>query len=71
MIKAANINLQVKKTTKELFKLLDLDNVKVSIKSNKDEEEGIAINLEVEAQEAGMLIGFHGETIASLQLIIS
>lgn len=54
----------------ETQKLLDLIKVKATLEAKEDKEnEAIAIQLTTE--EPGMLIGFHGETLAALQLILS
>lgn len=54
-----------KKITQQLFKHLD---VKVGVEV-KEEEGVVAIQLTTE--EPGLLIGYHGETLAAIQLIIS
>ncbi len=52
---------EIKKITQELLGVLELD-VKIEVK----ETEGI-INIQLESQEPGILIGYHGETLYSLQ----
>lgn len=53
------------KTIKKFFDLLGLDaDFKVS------EEDGI-ISLTLETQDSGIVIGYHGETLEALQLILS
>lgn len=56
---------QVQKKTEELLALLDVKAV-VSVAA---EEEVAQINLETD--DTGMLIGYHGETLEALQLILS
>jgi len=55
----------VKKTTEELLKHLQ---VKVKVKAEVDEANVVHVSLETE--ETGILIGYHGETLSSLQLIL-
>lgn len=55
----------IKDTTNKLLEVLG---VQAEFEINP-EEEGIAI--ELETQDSGMLIGYHGETLEALQLILS
>ncbi len=62
-------------TTKELLKLLGIEDAKVKAeKVEEDEEgqegEGRVWEVQIETERAGILIGFHGETIAALQLMV-
>lgn len=57
----------IKKTTQELLKLLGI--AKAKIKLEKDEGEVVYIN--IDCDNSGILIGSRGETISSLQLILS
>ena len=53
----------------EAKKLLDLIKVEVGLEVNEDKEnDGITVQLTTE--EPGILIGFHGETLAAFQLIL-
>jgi spoIIIJ-associated protein len=54
----------VENLAKELFEKLDQ---KVKIKSG-EEDEGIKIN--ISSEDPGPLIGFHGKTLSSIQLIL-
>ena len=56
----------VKETIEELLTLLDCSDAKIKI---TEEESNLLVNIKVEDQ--GVLIGYHGETINSLQLILS
>lgn len=56
---------KIQKTTEELLKLADIK-AEVEVKEN-DEIIDIVLNTE----ESGILIGYHGETLESLQLILS
>lgn len=56
----------IKKTTTQFLKLLDVE-TKAEI---KEDSENQAILIQLEAGEPGVLIGYHGETIAALQLIL-
>lgn len=53
------------KTIKNFFELLDL---KTDFKMS--EEDGI-ISLSLETEDSGIIIGYHGETLEALQLILS
>ena len=57
----------IKDTTRELLDLLDLD-AKFEIAEQKDNE-GIDITLETE--DSGIVIGYHGDMLEALQLILS
>ena len=56
------------KLTTDLLKKLDIKPVKIDLA--KDEEETFVLNLELNEKDAGILIGYHGDTISSLQLIL-
>lgn len=58
--------VQIKKIAEELLNRLGIQ-TKIDI---KEDNEG-KINLQLEAAEPGILIGYHGETLAAIQLIIS
>ena len=58
-------NKQREKTVKKLFDLLSLD---TKFKLSEDEE---AISLTLETEDSGVVIGYHGETLEALQLILS
>ncbi len=55
----------VKETLEELLQKLG---VKAEVKVEEKEE---TLEAQVETEDTGVLIGFHGETLASLQLILS
>lgn len=55
----------VKETLEELLQKLD---VKAEVKV--EEKEGV-FEVQMETEDTGVLIGYHGETLASLQLILS
>lgn len=55
-----------KEVAQELLKLLLLD-VKVEVAEDKENN---AINVDIETEEPGILIGYHGETLSSLQLML-
>lgn len=52
-------------TIKSFFKLLGLD---TGFEFSEDEE---AISLSLKTEDTGMVIGYHGETLESLQLVLS
>lgn len=56
---------KIKKFTKELFKIIEIDDP-FEVESNEEE---IRINLS--SDDPGILIGYHGETLESLQLMLS
>lgn len=60
---------QVKAVAEELLALLGLADFKLTVKSA--DEESVALNLEIDPETSGMMIGYHGETISALQLLIS
>ena len=55
-----------KEVTEELLKLLLLE-VKVEVGEDKENK---AISVAIETEEPGILIGYHGETLSSLQLML-
>ena len=56
---------QVKQTTEELLKRLD-----VSGQVTVDVDETSAFRVHIETEETGLLIGFHGKTLESFQIIL-
>ena len=56
------------KLTTDLLKQLDIKPVKIDL--TKDEEETLQLNLELSEEDTGILIGYHGDTIISLQLLL-
>ena len=60
-----NLDL-IKKITEELFDKLKIE---TSISILKDEED--TVRVDVSGKDLGILIGFHGETLGALQLILS
>ncbi len=56
----------IKETAEELLKLLGFE-AQVAVEEDAENE---AINVQVETEDAGVLIGYHGEAIAALQLIL-
>lgn len=57
----------IKKTAEELLQLLEIEKPKVS----PEEDESGVFHLAIEAKDSGILIGYHGENIYALQLILS
>ncbi len=53
------------KTIKKFFDLLDLD---TKFEITEDEE---AISLSLDTEDSGIVIGYHGETLEALQLVLS
>lgn len=58
----------VEKISKDLLKRLGFPEAEISL--SQDEEQRIHLQINVPVQDSGLLIGFHGETISALQLII-
>lgn len=56
------------KLTNDLLKQLDIKPTKVEL--IKDDQETLQLNLELNEADTGILIGYHGDTISSLQLIL-
>lgn len=56
------------KLVKELLALLGIEPQKIS--ASVDESGSVNLDLKLDDKEAGILIGYHGETIASLQLLL-
>jgi spoIIIJ-associated protein len=68
VVKATKKDLEaIKKTTNELLKLMGM--AKAAVTLSQKEEEGIWLNINYPDPE--ILIGSHGETISSLQLVLS
>jgi len=58
---------QAESLVSELLSRLGFEEVKIQVEV--DEEEGIAVDLET--PEGGILIGYHGEILGAMQLILS
>lgn len=58
----------IEKVAADLLEKMGFTSVKIS--SKKDENEVILLQIDIPPEESGLLIGFHGETISALQLII-
>ena len=56
----------VKETAEELLKLLTVE-AEVAV----TEDEGGVYQVQIETSDQGLLIGYHGETIAALQLVLN
>ena len=59
---------ELNKIIKKLLKALDIKPTKIEVKP--EEENSFELTLELDEQDTGLLIGYHGDTIASLQLIL-
>lgn len=57
----------IQKTAEELLGFLEIEKPKVSLEVD---EEGV-FHLKIETEDSGILIGYHGENIYALQLILS
>lgn len=55
----------IKETSEELLKRL-----KIKAKVKVEEDEGEVVHVSLETEETGILIGYHGETLSALQLIL-
>jgi len=58
----------IKKTTTDLINLLEIKPREWQIEKS---EAGFKINMTVSQQESGILVGFHGKTLRSLEYILS
>lgn len=58
----------VKQASQDLLKKLGFANLDIKV---SPEEDLVKVQIEASAEESGMLIGFHGETLSALQLILS
>lgn len=61
---------EIEKIKKIILELFSEINIQAEVEINYDEEAGV-LNIGIESPEAAVLIGFHGETLQSLQLITS
>lgn len=57
----------IKKIAQRLLQLLEIDKPKISLEKDED---GV-FHLSVETEDSGVLIGFHGENLYALQLILA
>lgn len=55
----------IKKTTEEL-----LEHLKIKAKVNIETTDTDVVNVSLDTEETGILIGYHGETLSALQLIL-
>lgn len=60
---------QVQSIAEELLTLISLPQFKITATS--PDADSVSLNLEIDPDTSGMMIGYHGETIAALQLLIS
>lgn len=63
-----NIVAQIKKTTEELLEKLKVTG-EILVEEEKDEE-GINYKVNIKTEETGLVIGYHGETLNGLQLLL-
>ncbi|MFC1627197.1 protein jag [Patescibacteria group bacterium] len=59
---------KIKKLASDLLSKLDIKPDSIEIK--KDDEDTYVLNLKVSEADTGILIGYHGDTIAALQLLL-
>jgi spoIIIJ-associated protein len=59
----------IKQTTQDLLEKLGLAKLDVEVSSG--EEDTVEVRIEATPEDSGMLIGFHGETLSALELVIS
>lgn len=59
---------EIENITKNLLNKMGFDSIKIEIEV--DEDERIQINIQVSPEESGLLIGYRGETISALQMIL-
>lgn len=61
---------ELKKIDQEVTEFLSEFEIPIAAKVDFDETSG-AINIQLDSEEAALLIGFHGETLQAIQLILS
>jgi spoIIIJ-associated protein len=61
---------ELKKIDKEVTEFLSEFEIPITTKIDFDEASG-AINIQLDSEEAAVLIGFHGETLQAIQLALS
>ena len=67
--KKPRVESTIRKLTQELFTRLGFSEADIQVE--KTEEEIFKVQIEIDPEESGILIGYHGETISSLQLVLS
>lgn len=61
---------ELKKIEQEIKAFISELEIPVTIKADFDEVSGV-VNVQLDSEEAAALIGFHGETLQAIQLILS
>lgn len=61
---------KIQKSLEEIIADMGID-VQIKIEAAKEEKEDESLQIQIESSQAAALIGFHGETLYSLQIIIS
>lgn len=64
---AVNLKKEITKATEELIGLLGVE-AEVSVEEDKENE---AFRVQIDTEEAGILIGHHGETVYALQFLLA
>ena len=59
---------KIKSVEKTIKKLLEMLGIKAEFSISEDDE---AISVSLETEDTGMIIGYHGETLEALQLILA
>lgn len=68
--KVSKLDADAIKITKEIAeKILSLLGIEVKIEVEEDKENK-AVKIQIETSEPGILIGYHGETLSSLQMLL-
>lgn len=63
-----NTGAEIKKTTEELLTQLKVEGTVEVTEEKKEEEVNFKVN--IQTQETGLLIGYHGETLNGFQLLL-
>lgn len=58
---------EIKNIAQELLGLLEIKDTKIGLEKDKDD----SFHLAIETPDSGILIGFHGENLYALQLVLS
>lgn len=61
---------ELKKVEKEVKEFVSELEIPITTKIDFDEDSGV-LNIQLDSEEAALLIGFHGETLQAMQLILS
>jgi len=61
----------IKEITEQLLKLLDVDGDFEILETKDSKEEGESVEIVLNTKDTGVVIGYHGDTLEGLQLVLS